>query len=430
MQGPDYHRLSVSKCAARENRSPTGCQTAVNFKLLAPHEAPAGKVRAREFVAGYLHDERFTRARVAVAFARKAGVVRIIQAVDEFRARGGRAEAIIGIDHRGTSEEALRLLLDRFDAVSVLYEPNPSVTFHPKLYLFDGATEAQALVGSHNLTLGGLELNYEAGVAFEFSLPAESEQWSQFDVAWSAMLPSASPSAAALDTELIDELVSAGLVEPERAIQARSRVERGEHGGTEEREAQLPFRTSGIAPPSAIPAHTNKGFLRTHESAASGFSAIASVLLIEVVPRPNSEVFLSARAIDQNPGFFGWPWSGQTTPKVAGNKPYPKMDPHPTVRFVAFDSTGKVAEKTTIRPEIMKYHNADVRMTVGQELRQYIPPYSLLLIRHADEGLEQGTNYEMEVHPEGSPGYRKWITRCDQTLPSGGKPRARRMGWV
>ena len=148
------------------------------------------------------------------------------------------------------------------------------------------------------------------------------------------------------------------------------------------------------------------------------------------MPKLNSEVFLSMKAIRQNPGFFRWPWSGRTTPKRAKNEPYPKMEPNPTVLVIPHDQAGTVVKKSTIHPEVVRYHNGDVRMTVGKDLLPYIPPYSLLVIRHADGGVEPDIDYEIEVHPDGSPGHQNWIGLCNETLPSGGNPRARRMGWA
>ena len=401
----------------------------VHFKLLRPHEAPAGTARAMNLITGCLEDPAVRRARFAVAFARKAGVVRIVDAVRQLRDRGGRAEAIVGVDHQGTSEEALRLLLEWFDEVTILHEPGSSVTFHPKMYLFDGDTSGRALVGSHNLTLGGLELNYEAGIVLKFSLPEEASDWSQFDDAWSAMLPTASPAGARLTDDLIDRLSQSGLVQPERAVQERSWTQRDQAARNEAEGPGLPFRATTITPQSVI-ANVIPIGPRARRLGRMTQIATASVLIIEVVPHTNSEIFLSSTAIQQNPIFFGWPWSGLTTPKLATNKGYPKMDPNPTVRVIAHDQDGTISETSTIRPEVMRYHNADVRMTVGTGLLPYIPAYSLLVIRHADDGVGPGIDYEIEVHPDGSPGHQRWIDRCDQTLPSGGNARARRMGWA
>ena len=402
----------------------------MEFKLLAPHEAPSGISRALTVVTTCLADPRFDRARFAVAFARKAGVIRVAEALRQLRDRGGRAEVIVGIDHRGTSEEALRLLLESCDQVFVLHEPGSRVTFHPKMYLFDGATSASVLVGSHNLTCGGLELNYEAGIVLEFELPTDSSQWSQFEDMWSAIVSPDSPNTSVLSNELLGALTEVGLVQSERFLQAHTRSKRSETAVSEESGPPLPFSSTNIVPPSTIPPQTSSDILIEFQSDDLPTMTTAHVLLIEVVPKRNSEVFLSSKAIKQNPGFFGWPWSGLTVPKRSTNQPYPKMDPHPTIKIVSFDENGVITKTSVIQPEVVRYHNADVRMTVGQELVPHIPPFSLFVIRHPDEGVDPDIDYEIEVHPEESPGYRNWIGRCDQKLPAGGRPRARRMGWV
>lgn len=45
-----------------------------------------------------------------------------------------------------------------------------TVVFHPKLYFVRGAKEARLVMGSANLTLGGLNNNIEAGMLFKFDL--------------------------------------------------------------------------------------------------------------------------------------------------------------------------------------------------------------------------------------------------------------------
>lgn len=51
-----------------------------------------------------------------------------------------------------------------------------TVVFHPKLYLVRGANEARLMVGSANLTLGGLNNNIEAGVLIKFDLNEKADR--------------------------------------------------------------------------------------------------------------------------------------------------------------------------------------------------------------------------------------------------------------
>ena len=103
-------------------------------------------------------------ARVAVAWARDGGVRWFLDAL------GGRIahiEAVIGINERGTTAEALYRFLQAGADVSVFLK-HPRQTFHPKVYWLGDAADYAGrntlFVGSSNLTTGGLTTNYEASL--------------------------------------------------------------------------------------------------------------------------------------------------------------------------------------------------------------------------------------------------------------------------
>lgn len=108
--------------------------------------------------------------RAAVAFVKRSGTRHIAPALAAF-ARRSAVEIIAGIDHRGTSAEGLQDLLDAVPAGRVIVFHNPlPFTFHPKVYLFKSADSADLLVGSGNLTEGGLFTNYEAAVRVSLTM--------------------------------------------------------------------------------------------------------------------------------------------------------------------------------------------------------------------------------------------------------------------
>src|SRR5690554_6131138 len=92
---------------------------------------------------------------IVVAFAKNSGVLRIKDALERFRERGGRVNVYVGVDLGGTSYEALTNLLLHTDALNVVHAEKGQ-TFHSKIYQFLGAEEGLIIVGSHNLTGGGL----------------------------------------------------------------------------------------------------------------------------------------------------------------------------------------------------------------------------------------------------------------------------------
>jgi HKD family nuclease len=91
--------------------------------------------RLGDWLIDQLESDRWTNAVFIAAFVRMPGLSTIAPAMSAFRASGAQLQAWVGIDFRGTSEEALRFLLDQTDGTFIVYNPGSS-TFHPKMYVF------------------------------------------------------------------------------------------------------------------------------------------------------------------------------------------------------------------------------------------------------------------------------------------------------
>ena len=111
---------------------------------------------------------------IAVAFAKNSGVLRIKDALERFRKRGGTVNVYVGVDLGGTSYEALTALLLYTDSLNVVHSENWQ-TFHVKLYQFVGNDKGLVIVGSHNLTGGGLWTNFESSVLIPVRGSSENE---------------------------------------------------------------------------------------------------------------------------------------------------------------------------------------------------------------------------------------------------------------
>lgn len=98
---------------------------------------------------------------IIVAFAKNSGVLRIKDALEQFKKRGGKVNVYVGVDLRGTSHEALTALLLHTDSLHVVHSETFQ-TFHSKIYNFVGNDKSLVIVGSHNLTSGGLWTNFES----------------------------------------------------------------------------------------------------------------------------------------------------------------------------------------------------------------------------------------------------------------------------
>lgn len=111
----------------------------------------------------FLDSQEYHTLNIVVAFAKNSGVLRIKDALQRFRKRGGIINTYLGIDLAGTSYEALTSLLLHTNSLNVVHSEKGQ-TFHPKIYQFLGRDKGLIIVGSHNLTGGGLWTNFESSV--------------------------------------------------------------------------------------------------------------------------------------------------------------------------------------------------------------------------------------------------------------------------
>lgn len=126
----------------------------------------AGQNALREVLQACLQDESYTRFRFSVAFARWSGLALLDEDLQAFalRTRTG-IEAFVGIDLGGTTIEALTYLYELPKTrVSVVQSNMNGVVFHPKVFDFSGPAGSLSVVGSSNLTTGGLFSNIEASL--------------------------------------------------------------------------------------------------------------------------------------------------------------------------------------------------------------------------------------------------------------------------
>jgi hypothetical protein len=114
------------------------------------------------------------RLQFAAAWVNDEGAALILESTAKILRR----EAIVGINNQGTTLEGLLRLLDGTERLHVLYQ-HPAMTFHPKAYCFDDASLGTLIVGSSNLTVGGLDTNFEASVVLDLTPPLR-DQWTAF----------------------------------------------------------------------------------------------------------------------------------------------------------------------------------------------------------------------------------------------------------
>lgn len=121
-----------------------------------------------------LDSEQYHILNILVAFAKNSGVLRIKESLQKFRDRGGIVNVYVGVDLGGTSYEALTALLLHANSLNVVHAEKGQ-TFHAKIYQFLGQDRGLIVVGSHNLTGGGLWTNFESSVIIPLDNPSSSD---------------------------------------------------------------------------------------------------------------------------------------------------------------------------------------------------------------------------------------------------------------
>ena len=117
--------------------------------------------------------EKSHSLKIITAFVSGTGVSAIAPLLDVFLADGNSASIIFGVDRNGTDREAVRQLYALKRAyieqlgVRVFNAPSAGAIFHPKLYIYDRGSEIDFVVGSSNLTSGGLASNFESLLLYE-----------------------------------------------------------------------------------------------------------------------------------------------------------------------------------------------------------------------------------------------------------------------
>ncbi|HGF7286378.1 hypothetical protein FKY77_06260 [Enterococcus faecium] len=359
--------------------------------------------------------------------------------------RSHQSTFIFGIDHQGTSKEALSLSLNLFNNSYVVHTRNS--TFHPKIYFFEGEDKVEVYFGSSNMTIGGLETNFESGVFISLDKSNSSDELQIYALKkiLDDLLDGSKYPVKIISSNLIEELEALSLVTSEKKMGYKPGIylsstdeDNFEYsdpgkidsifGSHKPKKARKPNK-----PISSVKNNDKNSFEsedsddQTSENIAPIFvgQEIVGKLLIEVIPHHNGEVFLSVRAVNKNPDFFGLPFTGASTPTKAFS--YPSRDPKPNVTLNVYDSLNNLEYSFPNHSLTMVYYKrkSDFRITVPAELRNLIyrsdnadEPKLLEIIKTTNSENE----YILNFYRKGNSYYKNYLDNLEKTtIPSGGK---------
>lgn len=314
---------------------------------------PEDSFRLGNFLIESLTDPQWTDFRAAIAFIKRSGTKHIQESLSSFVLRGGNVVITAGVDVGGTTAEGLQDLLNAVDdkgQIFVFHNANSS-TFHPKVYLFKNDTRAKLVIGSGNLTEGGLFTNYEAGLHVTLDLQNEND-FALFQRVEGTLREWSSPKEGLcyrLTSHLMAELVLQRHLPDEAASRAEKMAELAsrQHATVASMFNRYPVpaapRSSFPDPEFAPPSSDDEAVLADTEE--------AETLTVEIPPpavnqngnhrvflmtlqrtdvgvgqttrgtqRRSPEIFIPLVCRDYDPEFWGWPdafvpdadWAGTT----------------------------------------------------------------------------------------------------------------------
>jgi len=405
------------------------------FSLISPLEQPLGTRRLLDDLKRCLADPELSEFGFVVAFAKVGPFYRLQELLQQWRAAGKSTAGIFGIDHCGTSLQALEFSLAHID--SVYYTQHRGNSFHPKVYWFRGATKAVAFIGSNNFTMGGMELNFEATVELKFELPAEGKAFDQVHAMFTSLLPGSCTATQVLtNAQLVQLVLEEVLLDETKKGSGGASNSKHKIAIAQKTVPRLPVKPMSSLPPNSVFGKPPKKKALAIKAAAITAQAATidvtkplvpvSGIAMQIKPHHNGEFFLSRIAAQQNPAFFGIPFTGETTPKKGENAGYPQRTPDPIGNIVVYgeDNQPLWAHPNYALNTVFYEAKSEIRVTASP-LVAHVPEYSMMIMSPSDE---LGIDYDIQIFTPSSPDYDKWLAICNQTMPGGGKV-PRKFGW-
>lgn len=274
----------------------------------------------------------FHTFQAAIAFIKQSGVQHLYEPLQQFILSGKTVRLVVGIDQQVTSQEGLAMLLDAVGSTGQIWinhtEGSLPVTFHPKVYLFESDESALLIIGSGNMTSGGLFTNDEASSVqiLDRQIDADMALLNEVKSALDRWCDENQDNVRRLNSEVLQHLVEEGYVRSEAAARAEALAE-GEETASRRRVAEgdepRPRRISfgrGIArrrpPRTAVVRRAGQSDeepgieteLPPLVEALAGANWFAVTVLQGDLPQAGSspEIRIGKAIRDVEPGFWGW----------------------------------------------------------------------------------------------------------------------------
>ena len=364
----------------------------------------------------------WTEFRAAIAFVKRSGTRHIVHELYEF-SQENRVEIVTGIDHQGTTAEGLQDLLGAVSSngrVLVFHNHVPS-TFHPKVYLFKSPDVAELLIGSGNLTEGGLFTNYEAGIRLNLDLndPDENSILESVETTLDTWMNTKSGTALILDTDLLDLLIEIGLVPSEEPAvkeigETMSSALAEDQGSGSVRHSPFVALPVSRAPPTSRRKSTNESIPKkiytpvgnqisgemTHFVMTLQRTDVGVGQTQKGTSRRSPEIFIPLSARDMVPDFWEWPNGFTLDPNNPGKRDRKSVRMRLGTNIVNVNMMTWPAK-----------HDFRLRC---EALRSAGSVDDIIHLEKVDSVI--GVDYFAEIVPQGTISFPTFLSRCDQSV--------------
>jgi HKD family nuclease len=357
----------------------------------------------------------FHTFQAAIAFVKYSGVRHIQTELQNFSSKGKRIRIVAGLDHYGTSKEGLEALLKSINEQGEIWLNHNcqiQITFHPKLYFFEGDKNGLLIIGSGNLTEGGLYTNDEVSSINQLDFDNENDRvirkclYSYFDK-W---CDEASGNSKKLNQALLTKLVTENYIVSEATIQARNKqqatmVHNKQNSNTSffeksafERYVPKIPKQKNIHPiPSFSPAKENTRlnvFVMTLQRTDVGTGQTT-----RGTSRRSPEIFIPLAARNYCSDFWGWPNHFIEDPARPGKFDRLGVRVHFNEKIINVNMmTWPVKHDFRLRSEALRSSG-----NIGD----------ILKIKQAPKNLD--FSYYVEVIPQGAKAYKDYLKLCQNS---------------
>lgn len=245
-----------------------------------------------------LRSGRYSEFKIITAYVKNSGVSRIYNDLLAFKNNKGKVMAIVGIDQKQTSYQAL-INLKTFtqNDLFIHHDKNIDITFHPKIYIFSNKYIEKIFLGSSNLTAGGFYLNFEANVGILLDKTQRANKFrDQINNYWDSLVNDNNTKKG--EKDFIDNLFKRGILSDDNKRKRFKEII--------EKISDLPFESRKIKgfPKTGV----KHSFVIKPPRVSNTFAM--TLAGFDVSSRSQDPVILiPIKALKQNPEFWNWPRS-------------------------------------------------------------------------------------------------------------------------